>query len=220
MVLGSFEGFPYETLVVINQGGRPLQGPLPPLTTETGSISMAIIVLPEADYLRQVLEYDPISGTLRWKFRPRSMFSANNQFLTWNKRFSGKIAGSIKKDKLHVTVRLNGCNIYAHRIVWKIVTGDEPPDVIDHENRDGLSNLWGNLRKATKSQNNTNAKIRKDSKSGVKGAYGPDEYGGFRSGIQTKGRRIYLGYFDTAAEAHAAYCKAARELHGEFWNPG
>jgi len=34
--------------------------------------------------------------------------------------------------------------------------------------------------------------------------------------IGLKGRKHFLGYFETPAEAHAAYAKAARKLFGKF----
>ena len=38
----------------------------------------------------------------------------------------------------------------------------------------------------------------------------------FRSTITVNRKRILLGQFDTAQEALEAYCKAAKEMHGEF----
>ncbi len=35
-------------------------------------------------------------------------------------------------------------------------------------------------------------------------------------GIRVDGRKIYLGRYDTAADAHAAYCSRVKEFHGEF----
>lgn len=34
------------------------------------------------------------------------------------------------------------------------------------------------------------------------------------------GKNKHLGYYDTPEAGHAAYCKAASELHGEFANTG
>jgi len=33
-------------------------------------------------------------------------------------------------------------------------------------------------------------------------------------------RRVHIGYYDTAEDAHKAYCDAADLLHGEFKNYG
>ena len=39
---------------------------------------------------------------------------------------------------------------------------------------------------------------------------------GFVSKIKKDGKAIYLGYYRTPEEAHAAYRAAARRLYGEF----
>jgi hypothetical protein len=42
----------------------------------------------------------------------------------------------------------------------------------------------------------------------------------WQSQIKINGKTKHLGLFETEIEAHEAYCKAAAELHGEFFNPG
>jgi hypothetical protein len=98
-----------------------------------------------------------------------------------------------------------------------MMTGTDPPALVDHQNNKApLDNKWENLRSATRPQNNTNRRVTNSL--GIKGV--SQKKNRFRAMVRSAGKRNYLGYFDTAEEAHAAYCKAARELHGEFWNPG
>lgn len=104
--------------------------------------------------------------------------------------------------------------IFMHRVIL----GYEPRDgqMGDHEDRNPLNCQRYNLRHATRRQNNTNRSLRKDSRSGLKGAFPVHNRPGYTSLIQVDGKRVYLGYFATAEEAHAAYCAASAELHKEF----
>lgn len=100
--------------------------------------------------------------------------------------------------------------------------GFEKKRQVDHINRDGLDNRAANLRPATAQENARNRKIRKDSRIGLKGvrfdpACGVNPYG---ARIKTGGRRIGLGRFKTAKEAHVAYAEAARREFGEFAHMG
>src|SRR5208283_2571413 len=52
-----------------------------------------------------------------------------------------------------------------HQLILPCDDGYEP----DHRNRNGLDNRISNLRPATRSQNNMNAGLRKDNRSGVRG---------------------------------------------------
>lgn len=77
-----------------------------------------------------------------------------------------------------------------------------------------LDNRRSNLRIATRAQNNANRRMRKDNTSGFKGvsAY----RGKWKAQIQINNRAINLGTCTTKQVAYELYCKAARELHGEF----
>lgn len=103
------------------------------------------------------------------------------------------------------------------RIIWKLITGLDP-DCIDHIDRNAQNNSWSNLRECSHSQNTRNKSSKKD-RTILKGAY-LRAGGVFSAQIAHCGKQIYLGRFATEVAAHAAYCDAARKLHGEFWSPG
>lgn len=89
-----------------------------------------------------------------------------------------------------------------------------PSEIIDHRDGDGLNNCRLNLRRATKLQNQTNSKLRRDNSSGFKGVH--SHKGRWRAKIQVIGITIHLGVFQTAEEAALAYDAAARIHFGEF----
>jgi len=89
---------------------------------------------------------------------------------------------------------------------------------IDHRDGDGLNNCRKNLRHATKSQNQGNAKMRSDNTSGYKGvSFEPQTRGKkWKAYIQHEGKRFTLGRHATAECAAMAYDAAAIRLFGEF----
>lgn len=115
----------------------------------------------------------------------------------------------------------NGANgkkvtLYLHRLIVERVAGCVLPSSqwIDHEDGDPLNNRRSNLRLATRSQNQANAKMYKNNKSGFKGVIKEGDH--FRAKIVKDNRKYNLGKFDTVIDAHEAYKAAALELYGEF----
>src|SRR5215469_12325213 len=156
-----------------------------------------------AESLRKFLDYDPKTGLFTWKQRP---------------------AGSRHKNG-PITINLGGWSCSAHRLAWLWMTGNWPKNLVDHKNGNNSDNRWENLREADWSQNAMNRKRRSDNKTGYKGViwYPRNKQWGAKIYIKGPGGKpkvTWLGLFLTAEEAHAAYCKAASELHGEFANPG
>lgn len=86
----------------------------------------------------------------------------------------------------------------------------------DHINRNGLDNRRENLRQCTRSQNAQNAKLRSDNTSGYKGVTYSKTNKGYVVFIRVKGKRKYLGCFNTATEAARIYDENALIYHGEF----
>ncbi len=92
---------------------------------------------------------------------------------------------------------------------------------IDHKDTDPSNNRLDNLRLATSQEQKRNKKVQSNNRSGLKGAY----YHACRKGKKWRsqirigpGREnlIFLGYYDTALEAHMAYRSAAIRHFGEF----
>jgi hypothetical protein len=90
---------------------------------------------------------------------------------------------------------------------------------IDHKDHDGLNNQRSNLRPATGSQNNQNARPRLAGSSQYKGVCLVRRGRWWRAYIDCDGKRRWLGDFASELEAAYAYDAAARALFGEFACP-
>lgn len=104
-----------------------------------------------------------------------------------------------------------------HNVVWERHFGEIPHGMtVDHHNVDSLDNRISNLRLATRSQQNRNQKVRKDSSTGFRGVTWYERYGQYAARIRVHGKLTFLGYFDDPVDAARAYNAAATEQHGEF----
>jgi hypothetical protein len=134
----------------------------------------------------------------------------------WSVKLSRKTeyaARGIGKNNKVITIRM-------HRVILSRILGRDliNGEVVDHINGNGLDNRRSNLRLATVAENNRNANKSMKPVSGLKGAYPIRDR--WRSYICIDRKQIYLGEYDTAREAHVAYCEAAKKYHGEFANFG
>lgn len=189
------------------------------MNTETKDKPIRAIPLP-IDIIREALELDPTSDTgLRWKKRPREHFATERGWIIANAQNSGKPAGSLVnfKNGQYWQVRINYRLYLVHRVVYFLAHGVDPNEMlIDHADGNGLNNNPLNLRLATYSQNLQNQRLRSDSTSGFKGASWNSSTRKWQAYINKRGIRYQLGNFPSPEEAHAAYARAAAELHGEF----
>lgn len=114
----------------------------------------------------------------------------------------------------YVVIRIAGYLYRAHRLAWLYMTGEWPALAVDHVNRNPSDNRWANLRQATPRQNGANSKPR--GAHGLKGVHLHTRNRRWVAQIKKGGTTVYLGSFDTPAEAHAAYAAEARSVFGPF----
>jgi hypothetical protein len=153
--------------------------------------------------LRELLRYDPETGV----------------FTCLKTRSSRAQAGSIAGSLDHYGYRnicIDGVDYKAHRLAWFYVTGEWPSLELDHQFGHPDDNRWSMLRLATPCQNKQNVRRHRDNRTGFKGVHFHKGMSKWCAQIMREGEKKYLGHFDSPEEAHAAYCKAASELHGKF----
>lgn len=117
---------------------------------------------------------------------------------------------STRRSSFYACRRQGACAILMHRELLQPPLGYH----CDHIDGNGLDNRRANLRLATPSQNAQNSRAKKKNSTGFRGVYREGER--FVAQIRANRVTVRLGRFKTAESAHAAYCEAARRLHGEF----
>ena len=154
-----------------------------------GNLWEKIMIELNAEYIRSRFDYDPESGLLCWKKA--------------NKRWKKEPAGSLHKcnaGKVYTRVTLDFTGVYAHRIIWIWMTGEQP-DTIDHIDGDGLNNKWSNLRSVSQSENMKNQRIHKTNPSGIGGISYRKDSGRWRVRVGKDGQVCNVGTFLNFDEA-------------------
>lgn len=172
--------------------------------------------LPDLVYLQACFAYDPESGVLAWLERPLAHFANVSRWKAINKKFAGKTAGRAEPPDFYVRVKLCGTKFHGARIIFKLMTGEDPENLVDHKDLDRSNNRWLNLRPATYSDNLHNTRMYSSNTSGYKGVYYSLQNGKWGAAICLSMKTRFLGYHDTPELAFAAYSEAAKRLHGEF----
>lgn len=167
----------------------------------------------------QLLDYNPETGLLLWRYRQASVFdggkkrSAESKAKQWNKRYADRRAGC-KSSKGYLHVRIFGRLYEAHRVAWLIVHGRWPRIFIDHKNHVRDDIRIDNLREADHSQNGQNRRcLSKNNTSGFAGVTYLKRHEKWQARIIISGKCIALGNFDSAETASIAYQSAKAKLH-------
>lgn len=155
--------------------------------------------------LKDLLSYDPESGLFNWKI-PMNRGQIKE----------GDVAGYLHKQTGYVIIGIDGLVYSAHTLAWFYMTGEWVKG-LDHINRVKSDNKFDNLRKADASEQIANTSLRRDNTSGVKGVYYDSRRNKFQTEIHFKGKKYYLGAYDTIEEAACVVYDKRTELHGEFF---
>lgn len=170
--------------------------------------------LPSQEALAELLDYDPESGLLRWRARPREMFTTARDRSAWNTRYAGRLAGTRHcGGYLQISLKVPGCVVLAkaHRIIWKLLYGVDP-DEVDHIDGDGINNRLVNLRDVSRQENARNVARPVTNTSGVAGVRWDEDRGRWNARIQVCGKTRHLGRFNDFAQAVAARTEAERRF--------
>jgi len=152
------------------------------------------------DELKEQLHYDPETGIFTRK--------------TWcrrTRRNKGARCGNIMSLGYR-EIRFNGYRTYEHRLAWFYMTGEWPPNQIDHINRIRDDNRFCNLRLADQSLQEYNKGISRRNKTGFKGVSWDKEKNKWVVRLQDgKGKYKHFGRFDNKDEAIAVAEKVLSE---------
>ena len=151
-----------------------------------------------ADRCREILDYDPETGTLRNKVKRGGLPV-------------GAVCGSVNS-RGYFTLSVDGKIYQAHRLAWLHFYGEWPDGPIDHVDQCKLNNVISNLRVVTDVENARNqSKPQTNNLSGHRGVCFNRRVGKFQAQLFGRGRSAHVGYFTTPEEASEAYERARDE---------
>ena len=160
-------------------------------------------LLPTQERLRALFSYE--DGRLYW------LVSINNRAPV------GSEAGCVTTGGYR-QVRIGGVIYKTHRLIWKLKTGEEPPEYLDHVDGDPSNNRIENLAPISNRANTCKGRKHTEKRSGLPvGVYKQPKSKPYYAMIYTDGKNRRLGSFGTIEEAAKAYNDALlhhSRLHG------
>jgi hypothetical protein len=173
---------------------------------------MAEQFLHSPEYLHKRLAYNPDDGVLTWKRVTPCEKLTQRACEVINARFAGKAAGTYINSWGYRVVGVGKNLQLVHRVIWALWHGAWPGGEIDHINGDKLDNRIQNLRVVDGITNRRNMPMQRNNTSGHVGVCFKDGKWIARIGAGKRGKRLFLGKFDTIEEAVAARKEAEKQL--------
>ncbi len=135
--------------------------------------------------LNEVFNYNPDSGEITWKIKPRRSVK------------QGQIAGTLCRG--YIRILYLGKHVFAHRLAWFLSTGNWPKEYIDHVNGIKNDNRLCNLKETTTSLNAKNTYKHRNNE--IKYYCWDTRNKNFRITSRVNGKVILWGKAKTEAEA-------------------
>lgn len=162
--------------------------------------------MPPLNYLRRILDYDPITGKFKW----------SEKFC--KKVVVGKLAGGYNATTGYLEIRIEGIQYQAHRLAIFYMEGVVPKDYweVDHWDQDKSNNAYDNLRVVTPSINQHNRRFptnKKNRTSKYLGVSWNSEGSKWTAHIRLNGKSKYLGRFTNEDDAYQSYLLAKSKYH-------
>lgn len=156
--------------------------------------------LPASSQLWELFSYDPLRGVLF------------NRLPRGSRAPIGSVAGGVDKHSGYTVIQIRGVRYYAHRLIYKWVTGHDPEDVVDHVGQEGIKpkyNAFHALESVSLRENLCRGFSRSRRHCLPTGVHRSGPY--YIARATLRGRRLVLGTYYSATDAHAAY-RAAIDL--------
>jgi hypothetical protein len=135
--------------------------------------------------------YDPVTGVLT-RLTSSGGYRAGSAVGT-------VLTTTIGKSYLSVSIKAK--LYYAHRIAFVLMTGCWPKGEVDHQDGNGLNNVWTNLRDVTPAGNCKNLRKYASNKSGCTGVCWDTYSNKWKVEIQVNGARRNLGRYASKDDA-------------------
>lgn len=164
----------------------------------------------DAETVRNFFYYNPETGDFTWRISSSSC------------RPVGSIAGTVDREGYRI-IGVDKRLYRAHRLAWLYVHGEWPLGEIDHINRIKSDNRIENLRVVSGTENQKNARLRKDNKSGFTGVRFHKTRKRWEAYITVDQKMLDLGHFGSDFEGKMmaiAARKNAEEKYGFHPNHG
>lgn len=143
---------------------------------------------------------DVESGVVSWKFKRNSAIPDD-------------LSSNTRDKHGYKMLNLDKRRYYHHRIIWLFKNKEWPENFIDHINGIPWDNRIENLRNATSYENQQNRKKKVNRKINSMGVYFNKDRNKFVPQIRVNGKGVYLGRYDTEAEAAKVYLEAKLNYH-------